>query len=99
MNRQKSFSTLNARITTMSLSIPHLVESKAQPWKDFFPTGDASAFTDSLYGNSGHAGAVERRWMQEEDCVGSRVATNGDNRSVQSSNIATSGSSFSHSMV
>ncbi|KAL9012805.1 MAG: hypothetical protein Q9173_002456 [Seirophora scorigena] len=81
----------------MSLSIPQPVESKAQPWKDFFPTEDVSSLKERLYGESDNMSAVERRWMQEEDYFENGVAANGDDHSVQSNRIATSGANFGHS--
>lgn len=90
----------------MSSSIPQSVQSKVQPWKEFFAAGDASALAAALYGNSDYVGGIERRWMQEEECnISSNPAARSANSShslddpAQSSSIATSGANFSHSLL
>ena len=97
MDKQRNH-TSTLRFARMSLTISRPAELKIQPWKEFFPAGDTSALTESLYGNSEPVGAVERRWMQEEDVAEDGIATNGDHRPVQSDRIATSGASFGHSL-
>ncbi len=67
-------------------------EMKTQPWKDFFPSGDASALTESLYGNCVRVSAMERDWSREE-C---RLASDGGTLFEDGSKIATSGAGFGH---